>query len=173
MPPWFVHRHNEGDCPTPSFYRQPPIPGGPHLTTSTGGRSPLPPTQPPGEPASPNPPCAVPPSPPDVGACWGPCRLVARLALVQATHAPPRPIGYPPHVQILPYSPSSPPGPFVFRCRYFTPAGPWCQGARWKIVVIICNTRPIQSPTINPGPSPTPIHHPTTHGPPTPHPGPP
>ena len=68
---------------------------------------------------------------------------------------------------------SCPWGPFVFRYRYFTSTGPGCQAGQRKIVVINCNTRPIQSPPINPGPSPIPIHHPATHGPPTPDPGPP
>ena len=173
MPPWCVHRHNEGDCPPPSFYRQPPIPGGPspqpihrgavatpiHTATSRASI-----TQSPRRLTSLTSRrwCLLGAMPPRCP----PCPCVSHSCATQADRVSP------PRSDFTIFAILAPWGPFVFRCRYFTSTGPGCQAGQRKIVVINCNTRPIQSPPINPGPSTIPMHHHAPHVPPTPDPGP-
>lgn len=171
MPSWVVHRHNEGDCATPSFYRQPPIQGAITLLHPQGGcRHPNPHDNQQGQHHP------IPQAP-----CFHhPRTLVPAGGHAASLHALGEPLmrhpgrsGITPPFRFCHIHLSRPLGPFVFRCRYSTSTGPGCQAGQRKIVVIKCNTRSNQSPPINPGASPIPIHHPAIHGPPTPRHGPP
>lgn len=172
MPSWCVHRHNEGDCPTPSFYRQPPIPGAITSFHPQGGRRhPHPDNHQQGQ----HHPITQAPHLPHLRTLvpgWNHAASLPAMPLCEPLMRHPGRSGITPTSTLCHIHLSCPWGPFVFRCRYFTSASPGCQPGQRQIVVINCNTRPIQSPPINPGPSPIPIHHPAIHGSPTPHPGP-
>lgn len=173
MPPWCVHRHNEGDCPSPSFYRQPPIQGDASPHPQGGCRHTNPHDNQQGQ-HHPIPLAPCLPHPRTLVPAGSRPRLVVWLPpLCEPLMRHPGRSGITPASILCHIHLSCPWGPFVFRCRYFTSTGQVCQAGQRKIVVINCNTRPIQSPPINPGPSTIPMHHPTIHGPPTPRHGPP
>jgi hypothetical protein len=172
MPSWVVHRHNEGDCPSPSFYRQPPIQGAITLLHPQGGRRHAHPHD---NQQGQHHPIPQAPRPPHLGAlapAGGHAASLHAMPLCEPLMCHPGRSGITPAFRFCHIHHPRPLGPFVFRCRYFTSTGPGCQAGQRQIVVINCNTRPIQSPPINPGPSPIPMHHHAPRVPPPPHPGP-